>query len=48
MQLINHDATQIFQSEKFIEIDRETLSAILQNDRLRIKEIVIFKTVSFK
>lgn len=45
MQIINQDATQILQSDRFLEIDRETLGAILQNDRLRIKENVIFESV---
>jgi hypothetical protein len=45
MKIINHDATEILQSESFLGIDPQTLSTILQNDTLRIKEITIFKTV---
>jgi hypothetical protein len=45
MKIINHDATEILQSESFLEIDQQTLSTILQNDTLRIKEITIYKTV---
>jgi hypothetical protein len=46
MSIINHDATEILQSDNFLDIDQQTLSTILQNDTLRIKEITIFKTVS--
>ena len=44
MLVINQNATEILQSENFLEIDEQTLSTILQNDALRIKEIDIFKT----
>uniref|UniRef100_A0A914ERA5 BTB domain-containing protein n=1 Tax=Acrobeloides nanus TaxID=290746 RepID=A0A914ERA5_9BILA len=45
MEIIDRDTTEALQAEGFLEIDKETLSAVLNRDTLRIAELPLFNAI---